>query len=266
MIKWKELLGIGRSSGPFADNPEPMDKLILGADQQESLQSDIEILDDDDRSREEQLHKEATKAVQDAAENSLRKLHVIQMGRCPVCGEHLRRHMFASICEACGWHTFDVPRKGPVRVHMKDGREVVEGDRCYVVKTGFALIVRNDVVVAKIPKESYDYVEYVWSQDEVEQRHRGMLEQVNIVCAWCATDTDPGKDGFHVVQVAFGSVQERHCFCSDDCYEAFRKMYPARVHRDCYNRRCSECNLCVKQFDDDASDLWKDRRYANKKG
>jgi len=67
-------------------------------------------------------------------------------------------------------------------------------------------------------------------------------------CAWCDTPCRPEQDGFHLVHVALGSFQERHCFCCDDCYEAFRRMYPARVHRNCYERPCSECNYCTKRF------------------
>lgn len=265
MSKWKELLGIGRSAAETAP-AEPVDRIMLAPDQQESFEHDLDVLEDEDLLHEDELHKEATREVQDAAKISLKRLHVIQMGRCPMCQEHLRRHKFASICESCGWHTFDVPRKGPVRVHMKGGgNEAVVGDRCYVVKTGFVLVMQDDVVVAKIPKEAYDYVEYVWSKEEVEDRHRSMLGHLNIMCAWCNDKADPGKDGFHLVQAAFGALQERYCFCSDECYEAFRKMYPARVHRDCYNRSCVGCNLCVKQYDDDGADLWKYQQRAGPK-
>ena len=141
----------------------------------------------------------------------------------------------------------------------------MRGDRCYVVKTGFALVVRDDVVVAKIPKESYEYIEYGWSKEEVDERHRSMLDHLNILCSWCNGVADPAEDGFHLVQAAFGVTQERYCFCSDDCFEAFRKMYPVRVHRDCYNRSCVGCNLCVKQFEDDGTDLWKHRQKSNTK-
>jgi len=265
MIKWKDLLGISRSPAE-AGSAEQVERIILGEDQQESFEKDLGILEDEDRLREGKLQKEATKEVKDAAKISLKKLHVIQMGRCPMCQEHLRRHKFASICESCGWHTFDVPRKGPVRVHLTgDSGDAVAGDHCYVVKTGFALVVRDDVVVAKIPQESYDYIEYVWSKEEVEERHRTILDQLNIMCAWCNDKVDTGKDGFHLVQSAFAAIQERYCFCSDECFEAFRKMYPARVHRDCYNRSCAGCELCIKQYDDDGADLWKQRQRPSTK-
>jgi len=32
-------------------------------------------------------------------------------------------------------------------------------------------------------------------------------------------------------------------------------MYPARVHRDCYERDCEECNLCLKRYGNVAEGL-----------
>ena len=76
-----------------------------------------------------------------------------------------------------------------------------------------------------------------------------------VPCAWCDKACDTEKDGFHVVHVAFGTTQERHTFCSDECYEAFRKMYPARVHRDCYERKCADCDFCIKRYDEETDSL-----------
>ena len=58
-----------------------------------------------------------------------------------------------------------------------------------------------------------------------------------------------------MVHIAFGATQERYCFCSDDCYEAFRQMYPARVHRNCYERACDTCDLCIKRYRDEAEGI-----------
>jgi hypothetical protein len=232
-----------------------LEQSILQQEQHKELERDISILYDGDGSQENRLQKEAQKEVQTAAAASLKKLHVIQMGRCPLCGEHLHQHLFASICEACGWHTFDVPEEGPVRVHLKNGGGVIEGERCYVVKTGFALVIKNDLVIAKIPRDAYDWVEYVWNEEEIDQRHRLVVDRMEIRCGWCGGKADPEKDGFHLVHVAFGATQERYCLCSDTCYESFRKMYPSRVHRDCYERNCSECNLCIKRYVGDAEGI-----------
>ena len=71
-------------------------------------------------------------------------------------------------------------------------------------------------------------------------------------CAWCDTPCRPEQDGFHLVHIALGSFQERHCFCCDDCFEAFRRMYPARVHRNCYERPCADCNYCIKRYTEES--------------
>ncbi len=75
-----------------------------------------------------------------------------------------------------------------------------------------------------------------------------MVERLEKPCAWCDTPCHPERDGFHLVHIALGSFQERHCFCCDDCFEAFRRMYPARVHRNCYERPCEGCNFCTKRY------------------
>lgn len=241
-----------RKEEPASSELEPQQKTtILQEDQQERMLHDMSILDDDGRSRGERLQKEAEREVKTAAEDSLRRLHVIQRGRCPKCGEHLHKHLFASVCDACGWHTFDAPRNGPVRVHLANSQDVVEGERCYVVKTGAVLLLKKDVVVARIPASAVGWIEYVWHDDEISQRHKQVIDQVEILCGWCNEVADAEKDGFHLIHVAFGGTQERFCLCSDECYEAFRKMYPARVHRNCYERTCADCDLCVKRYTDE---------------
>jgi DNA repair exonuclease SbcCD ATPase subunit len=93
-----------REQGPPEDSGDSLRNSLLQEEQQENLQLDMAVLEDDDGSREEKLAKVAEKEVQSAAEVSIKKLHVIRMGRCPVCGAHLSQHLFAGICEACGWH------------------------------------------------------------------------------------------------------------------------------------------------------------------
>jgi hypothetical protein len=82
-----------------------------------------------------------------------------------------------------------------------------------------------------------------------------IMERAERPCAWCDTPCRPEHDGFHLVHIALGSFQERHCFCCDDCYEAFRRMYPARVHRNCYERPCADCNYCIKRYSDESEGL-----------
>lgn len=85
-----------------------------------------------------------------------------------------------------------------------------------------------------------------------EQRPALLTELAAHTCAWCEKTCQSGQDGFHLVHVAFGTTQERHCFCSDDCYEAFRRMYPSRVHRNCYETACADCPFCIKRYADES--------------
>jgi len=242
-----------RRRKPDAPPPpeEDLSSTLIHDDELEQYDHDLRIVSSQGPVNEEKLQRKAEKVILSAAEDSLQRIHAIKMGRCPDCGHHVRQHLFASICDHCGWHTFEVPRQGSVRVHLADGKSPVEGERCYVMKTGVVLVVVDDVVRAKIPTTSVSWIEYLWDKAELGSRHRQVLDRMSLLCAWCNQEANPEADGFHMAQVAFGAAQERYCFCCDDCYEAFRKMYPARVHRNCYERDCANCNLCMKRYSDD---------------
>ncbi len=230
---------------------EDLSGTLIHEDELEQYDHDLRIVSSQGPVNEEKLQRKAEKVILSAAEDSLQRIHSIKMGRCPDCGHHIRQHLFASICDHCGWHTFEVPRQGSVRVHLTGGEPPVVGERCYVMKTGLVLVVVGDVVCAKIPTSSVSWIEYLWDNQELGSRHRQVLDRMSLLCAWCNQEANPEKDGFHMAQVAFGAAQERYCFCRDECYEAFRKMYPARVHRNCYERDCNACNLCIKRYADD---------------
>jgi len=246
----KKILGLDEKSQDEPE-PSPLESLLLPDQQRDNLERDITILEDEYGEKAKRLHEEAEKQVQDAAEDSVKDLHVIQMGMCPRCGEHLSEHLYATICKACGWNTFEVPQHGPVRVHLRDKANIIEGEHCYVLTTGDIFVVHNDVVIAKVPHDNVSWIEYVWTDEEISQRYKQTVARLKITCAWCNGPADPEKEGFSLVQVAFGATQERYVFCSSECYEAFRKMYPSRVHRNCYETKCADCNLCVKRYDDE---------------
>jgi len=254
MRNFFEMLGLGKESGRDILQ-SPLQNTVLPEQQRDKLEKDILILDDEYGLKEKRLHKEAEKQVQFAAEDSLKQLHVIQMGLCPRCGEHLNENLFATVCEACGWNTYEVPANGPVRVHLRTSQTPIEGDRCYVTAPGDVFLLKNDVVIAKINKSAVDWIEYIWTDEEINQRYRQVIDRLKIKCSWCEKEADPNKEGFALVQAAFGSCQERYIFCSQECYEAFRKMYPSRVHRNCYERKCADCDLCTKRYDDESEGI-----------
>lgn len=251
----RSLLGWERESErPHGEGDEPFDVVLLHDEQQQEMESAISVLDDEEAA-EKKVQEEATRAAQSAAQETLKRLRLVQMGRCPLCGAHLRRHLFASVCEACGWYDHEVPRRGPVRVYLRNRPEPLEAERAYWVKPNALLLLRDDAVVAWVNRDFVIWVDYGWSPAELEMRYRQILDRLTLLCGWCNKECNPDQDGFHVVQVAFGSTQERYTFCSDACYEAFRKMYPARVDRNCYERNCADCNLCIKRYDDEGEGL-----------
>ena len=245
---------------------DPTARLMLSEEQRQNMEQDLAVLGDQGGDKEEQLLHEAAKEVEAKAAESLLQIQKIKLGRCPRCGPHLSTRISANICEECGWNKYDVPKYGKIIVHLKTG-ETVWGEHSYVLKDGYCLITRGDVVYAKFPRDAYSWIEYQWTEEELEQRRRANNAALSVPCGWCGQDADVNKDGFHLVHIAFGSSQERYCFCCDECYEAFRKTYPSRVHRNCYETNCNDCNLCLKRYGDEADgirDLAKDRIRLNK--
>ena len=218
----------------------------------EVLEKDMHRLMEEIGTRGETVQREAEKEIQTATEETLKRLHAQKRGRCPVCSTPLRQHLSTSICDSCGWHTFDFPRSGGVKVHLSNSDDKIEGEKCYFLKTGELLVINRDVVSAKIPSKSVNWVDYCWEDLEIEERHKHLVERMTLRCDWCNSEADLEKDGFHSVHVAFGASQARYCFCQDECFESFKKMYPSRVDRNCYERDCAECDLCVKRYDEDS--------------
>ena len=238
---------------PESVNPTLSESLLV-EDAPDKFKSDLQMLEEDEG--EALVQEEAAREIRDAAKLSLKRLHVLQQGRCPQCGAALDQHTFYSICDACGWCSYSMPRRsGGVRVHTMHTGEVLEGDRCFVVKDGVVLVTRGDVVYARLPARAVEWIEYSWQDGELDERRKLINERLTLSCGWCGKETSSEKDGFHLVQAAFGATQERYVFCSDECYEAFRQMYPSRVHRNCYERSCEDCDLCIKRYSDESEGL-----------
>ncbi len=77
----------------------------------------------------------------------------------------------------------------------------------------------------------------------------------SVPCDWCGLPAKPLTDGFHLLQIAFGRQQQRFYFCSDACYEAFRALYPSRIHRNCYEQSCATCGECEKVYPDEIAGI-----------
>ena len=219
----------------------------------DKLRNDLEFVNEETTTSK--IKAEADRKIRSAAVQSVSRLHVLQQGRCPKCGASLNQNVFVSVCEECGWHSYSVPRQGSICVHTKNRAEGIMGEKCHVLKNGEVLVLNGDVVTARIPSSSVEWVEYLWGENEVSARRSAIKERLSLPCGWCGKETTPDTEGFHLVHAAFGSTQERFCFCCDECYEAFKQMYPSRVHRNCYETSCEKCNECMKRYTDEAEGL-----------
>ena len=168
---------------------DPTARLMLSEEQRQNMEQDLAVLGDQGGDKEEQLLHEAAKEVEAKAAESLLQIQKIKLGRCPRCGAHLSTRISANICEECGWNKYDVPKYGKIIVHLKTG-ETVWGEHSYVLKDGYCLITRGDVVYAKFPRDAYSWIEYQWTEEELEQRRRANNAALSVPCGWCGQDAD----------------------------------------------------------------------------
>ena len=187
-------------------------------------------------------------AVSEAAKVDMRNLMLIDQGRCPSCHGRTERFLFTQVCPTCGWYRRKIPDKGHSVVHLNDGKKI----NCDYVHRGKDeyLCIQDGVVIDEVMKSSVFRIEHAWKENELEEARELAHRVQGGICSWCEgllSEVDPlglGED-----YVAFGVAQEHFVFCSEKCQRSFRKLYPSRIHRNCYETNCNTCNLCVKRFD-----------------
>ena len=187
-------------------------------------------------------------AVSEAAKADVRNLMIIDQGRCPSCHGRTERFLFTQVCPSCGWYRRKVPEKGHSVVHLNDGKKV----NCDYVHRGSDeyLLIRDGVVIEEVMKASVFRIEHAWKENELDEVRALDNRMQEGICGWCESslaEADPDDSGEDYV--AFGALQEHFMFCSEKCQRAFRKQYPSRIHRNCYETNCNNCDLCIKRFD-----------------
>jgi|GEM_PF-402066 len=238
------------------------------ADHEEAVEETLSVLVREGKRTLNEAREEVEKAVQEAARSSLRDLRLMEEGRCPDCGRKLHQYLFTSICSHCGWTTFIMPEKGGAAVYLNDGSKI-PCQAVFDTKGGHVLCVANDVVSARIDKRNVNHIEFTWRPEEVSERREQHRRETRGVCHWCEkpfdevyaehlkrveeakkADREPEKAWEPIiVYAAFGVYQNRYEFCSERCENAFKRQYPVRVHKNCYDRPCPDCTLCIKRFE-----------------
>ena len=187
-------------------------------------------------------------AVTEATRADIRSIMLQDQGRCPQCHNKTERFLFTVVCPSCGWFRRKIPDRGHSVVNLKDGKKIV----CDYVHRGTDeyLCIKDGVVIAEINRTSVFSIEHAWKENELEEARALEQRLREGSCSWCEKsliDADLGDAGEDYA--AFGSAQEHYRFCSEKCQRAFRRQYPSRVHRNCYETDCNSCSLCLKRFD-----------------
>lgn len=204
---------------------------------------------------------EVQEAVVKAARSDLRAVKLLGQGRCPDCQNRTEYFLYTTVCPHCGWYRRTVPDTGHSVVHLDTGERIV-CDRVYRVRGEELLCVKEGVVVNQVAQRFIRQIEHIWSKEELAEARRARKRRAEGICAWCERDfalitpeetrRDTAVDGVEPPFeefVAFGAVQDRYMLCSRRCIEAFRKQFPSRIHRNCYETECRDCNACIKRYD-----------------
>lgn len=191
---------------------------------------------------------EAESTIIEATREEIKGITLIERGRCPTCSGRTENLLFTTVCPSCGWFRRRVPESGTCTLHMKNGDTLV-CDRVFEVQSGQFLCVTDGIVRKQVMCGAVDYIDYDWTREELDEARSRVMLSADSVCSWCQrplAESEP--EGPFEEYVAFGTFQERFLFCSDKCQRGFRKQYPARVHRNCYETECEACDQCVKRY------------------
>lgn len=193
---------------------------------------------------------EAEAVISNATIADIRGVALMERGRCPECGGRTEGLLFTAVCPLCGWYRQIAPEGGHCLVYLDTG-ETISCDRLFNIRGEQILCVKKNVVLSQVARSCIRRIDYVWGEGELEMARERFRKEHFGVCAWCgkyleeAEEEDAPFEEF----VAFGAFQERHLFCSRKCLDAFRKQYPVRIHRNCYETECNSCNQCIKRYD-----------------
>ena len=224
------------------------EKQIVIERQDQEAEEALNLLSNESQDDLDQTMEEIDSAVKEAAKASLRDIRLMEEGRCPSCGHKTSHFLFTSVCANCGWFSFISPEEGKSIIHLKNGG-TIECGSTFDTKGDYILGITDGVVRAKVSKGNVEHVEFVWTEDEIAKKRQTRAKEQAGICAWCEKPLDEIEDDGEpvIVYASFGNYQDRFVFCSTKCEEAFKKQYPVRIHKNCYNRTCLDCDLCVKK-------------------
>ncbi len=212
---------------------EEIDELTSLGDRRELIRADTEVKE----------------VVSKATKTDIRNIMLIDQGRCPVCAARTENFLFTVVCPSCGWFRRDIPSRGAAVVHLEEEGSI-ECDYVHHGSRDEFLCIRDGVVISELMRSQVRRIDYVWAEGELDEARATSRRMKSGICSWCESDLSASEGDEHREDyVAFGAYQERYVFCSEKCQRSFRRHYPVRVHRNCYEVDCNQCNLCIKRYD-----------------
>jgi len=203
------------------------------------------------RSEVDRAINEAERVADEATRADIRGIKLMELGRCPECSARTENFLYTAVCPSCGWYRRSTPASEQCVVTMDSGEEI-HCDHIFSVHGDQILCVRDGVVTNQVARRYVRRVDYIWEEGELEAARQRTRKEREGVCSWCDKSLREAEaDGPFDEYVAFGAMQEHYVFCSKPCLVAFRKQYPPRVHRNCYETECAVCDQCIKRFDVD---------------
>ena len=239
-----------------ANSTSPREKQIVIEGQEEEAEEAMSLLAKEGQDNLDQTMEEIDTAVKEAARASLRDIKLMEEGRCPDCGQKTQQFLFTSVCANCGWFSFISPEEGTSIIHLKNGT-TIECGSTFDTKGDYILGITDGVMRAKVSKENVAHIEFVWTEEEISKKREARTREQAGICSWCEKYLTEVEDAPIIVYASFGTYQDRSVFCSEKCEQAFQKQYPVRVHKNCYNRSCIDCDLCVKKYSGEDETLLK---------
>lgn len=202
-----------------------------------------------DRRELQRADTEVKEVLSRATTTDIRNILLIDQGRCPVCAARTENFLFTVVCPSCGWFRREVPSKGSAVVYLKSG-EKIECDYVHHGNREEYLCIRDGVVISEVMRSEARRIDYSWGTGDLDEARSLARRLKSGICSWCETELSETPQEAHFEDyVAFGAFQERFVFCSEKCQRSFRRQYPARVHRNCYEVDCNQCSLCIKRYD-----------------
>lgn len=225
--------------------------------QDEEVEEAMSLLSEDGQGQLDETMEEINEAVREAAKTSLRDIRLMEEGRCPSCGHKSNQFLFTTVCANCGWFSHISPEEGQSIIHLKNGGKI-ECGTTFDTKDYYILGITDGVVRAKVSKDNVEFIEFKWTEDEVQKKRKARMVVQAGVDSWTEKPLTEYEGEPILVYAAFGNLQERYVFGNPENAEAFKKQYPVRVHKNCYERPCPDCDLCIKKHSGEDETILKE--------